>query len=94
MKIKIHRPRLLVAALLVVAGVSFVAVLWAEERSPAPLPTIPTTGGMTDEEMRGVVDVIEASGIVERINGDQEWEAETSYHTPLSNRDGARVKVV
>jgi hypothetical protein len=94
MKIKIHRPKLLVATLLVVAGVSSVAVLWAEERGPAPLPAIPVAEGMTDDEKRGAADIIEVSGIVESVNGNQEWEVEASYDSSLPNRDGALVKVV
>lgn len=80
MKVKIHRPRLLVTVLLAVLGISSAAVIWADELTPwqkeTPVfPAVPVSRQVTPEENEQAVTIVKDSGIVESISGNQEWTA-------------------
>ena len=80
MRIKIHRPKLLAAVLLVILGLGSAAVIWADELAPwrneTPVfPAIPVSQQVTPKENEQAVAIVKDSGIVEIISGSQEWTA-------------------
>ena len=93
MRIAIHRPKLLMAVLLVILGIGSVTVIWAEENGlPGVGPfagSMPVSQQVVPDQKREATEIIEDSGIVERINGGQDWVASNGYA-----KDVGRTSVV
>ena len=88
MSMKIYHPRLLVAVLLVVLGISSTAVIFADDLNlgqgdKAVFPAIPVSQQVTPEEQEKAVKIVKESGVVELVSGSQEWAASDGYEKKI-----------
>lgn len=86
MTLKIHHPKVLVLLLALIGTVTTVAVISANARAEfsaeyTALPSAPPVPELSEEVQEGAVTLVRTSGIVEEINGDQEWAAKDVHST-------------
>ena len=97
MALRLHRPRLLIAVLLVIVGLTSVTVLSADYYSSGysavpynePVP-------ITAQESQRAITIVEDSGIVEDINDNQTWEVldEEVNHFTTNDTKMASLKAI
>ena len=73
-----HRPRLLLALLLLAIGIAAATMIVSEgsTNSGRPPDTVHASIGLdlpTTQEREDALKIVEASGIVEAISGNQDW---------------------
>lgn len=100
MAIRIHHPRLLVAVLLLIVGISSSAVLWAHDSGQGSanrgdLPEGPIFTELSDDEGDGreALKIIEESGIVDSISGGQDWETADLYPADIAGIKAVRASI-
>ncbi len=100
MAIKIHHPRLLVAVLLLIVGISSSAVLWAHDSGQGAsnrgdLPEGAIFAELSDDGGDGkeALDIIEKSGVVDQISGDQDWETADLYPANIAGIKAVRASI-
>ena len=99
MKFKVYRPRLLIAMLLLIGVLTTSAMLLAEGGDPViktrfiPSPVKPTRVPLTDEQKRDIVAITQESGIVESINGGQDWIVERMGKGGIDGYEAASLRV-
>ena len=101
MQLKIHRPRLLVAMLLLIGVMSTSVMLLADDGDEViktrfiPFPTVATKAPLlTEEQKQSAVSIVQESGIVESINGAQDWEASRINRRIIEGYNAASMTVV
>ena len=96
MNLKIHHPRLLVAVLLVVLGLSSATVLFADDlnlgqKAKGVFPAIPVSQQVTPEEQEKAVKIVKDSGVVELVSGNQEWTASDGFGKKVGGNTVAKL---
>ncbi len=102
MKLKIHHPRILVVLLLVIAAAASAAILLANEDEedefptkslPIPVAPIATPIPLSEQYKEEALNIVKESGVVEGINGGQDWEAARIARASLAGTEGVRVDI-
>ena len=98
MKLKIHHPRILIVLLLVIAAAASAAILLAnqEDEFPTkslPIPAVPiaTPIPLSEKDKDEAVNIVKESGVVEGINGGQDWETTRIDRVSLAGSEGIAV---
>ena len=104
MKLKIHHPRILVVLLMMIAAAASAAILLANEENkedefptkslPIPVVPIATSTPLPELYKEEALTVVKDSGVVESINGDQDWEVTGIFPSELAGTEAVRVQVV
>ena len=99
MKLKIHHPRILVVLLLMIAALSSSAILLANQGEELPtkslsIPTGPITTTLSKEDREDAIRIVKTSGVVESINGNQNWEADLVLSTKIAGTEGVRLEAL
>lgn len=93
MSLNIHRPRLLLLLLLIIGGITAVAVLVADTEEPAgtavPFPAPPTLAPLSDDDIKMAEDALRQSNRVPGVAGDQPWTGSEFYRTTIDGTDNA-----
>ena len=102
MKLKIHHPRILIVLLLMIAAAASAAILLANESEDdefptksLPIPAVPiaTPIPLSEKDKDEAVNIVKESGVVEGINGGQDWEAARIARASLAGTEGVRVDI-
>lgn len=100
MQLKIHRPRLLAAMLLLIGIMSTSVMLLADGGDEViktrfiPFPTVATEAlPLTEEQKQDAVSIARESGIVESINGGQEWTTSLVGNTQVEGYEAVGLIV-
>ncbi len=99
MKLKIHNPRILVVLLLMIGALATSAILLANQEDDEfptkslSIPTAPIANSISDQYQKEAINVVKDSGVVETINGDQEWKATRVLPTKLAGTEAVAVNV-
>ena len=104
MKLKIHHPRILIVLLLVIVAAASAAILLAneEESEEDEFPTksiaipavpIPTPTPFPEQYKEEAVNIVKESGVVENINGGQDWEVTGIFRAKLAGTEGVSIHV-
>lgn len=84
MQLKIHHPKLLALFLLAIAAVTAVGLLLAsggddKEITFTPIPVENPIPVVSEESLKEALSIAKASGVVDRISGNQEWTHDHGY---------------
>ena len=102
MKLKIQHPRILVVLLLIIAAAASAAILLANEdkedefpTKSLPIPAVPiaTPIPLSEKDKDEAVNIVKESGVVEGINGGQDWETTRIVRTSLAGSEGIALHV-
>ena len=99
MKLKIYHPSILVVLLMMIAALSSSAILLANQGEELPtkslsIPTAPITTTLSKEEREDAIRIVKTSGVVESINGNQNWEADWVLSTKIAGTEGVRLEAL
>ena len=94
MGLRVRRPKLLVFVLLGIMLVGSSMALYASQRDgaePPVFPAIPVSANLTPEQEQEAKAVVDASGIVKHINGDQDRKASDFYAVKVGGKEVVRM---
>lgn len=95
MRFKIHYPKALVLTLLGIVGISSALVIQAagqESYSEPVFPAVPKSARVNSEEEQRARDIVDQSGIVKEINGDQDWVASGFYPVAVGSKEAVKLE--
>ena len=88
MQFKIHHPRILLVLLMVIGAVTASAVLLADRGGSEPVRSVEIPAAPlkppTEKQKQDAIDIAKAYGIVEQINGGQDWTVEHIFWTAVA----------
>ncbi len=102
MKLKIQHPRILVVLLLIIAAAASAAILLANEDEedefpakslPIPAVPIPTPTPLPEQYKEEALNIVKESGVVEGINGGQDWEVTGTFRAELAGSEAVSIHV-
>ena len=100
MKLKIQHPRILVVLLLIIAAVASAAILLANEEDEfptksLPIPDVPISSPppLSEQTKDESVNIVKDSGVVEDINGGQDWEVTGIFRAELAGTEAVSIHV-
>ncbi len=102
MKLKIQHPRILIVLLLVIAAAASATILLANESEddefptkslPIPAAPIVTPTPLPEQYKEEALNIVKESGVVEDINGGQDWEVTGIFRAELAGSEGVSIHV-
>ncbi len=97
MQFKIHHPRILLVLLMVIGAVTASAVLLADRGGSEPVRSVEIPAAPlkppTEKQKQDAIDIAKASGIVEQINGGQDWTVEHIYWVELAGTEAIGFEI-
>ena len=99
MKLKVHRPRLLIAMLLLIGVLTTSAILLADGGDEViktrfiPFPVPPTKVPLTEEQIQDAERIVKLSDVVELISGGQEWDVARIRRDKIDGHEAVAMTV-